>query len=138
MLSGTGAQELAAETLRYSRRGPRLSHTSAVPGELRSWLAAAGVALPSDLPGELAGLPTLGCRVLDFQGRPVALICFHGDRVYHLYVAPQNLFPDEVLANEVAFVERDGWGVALWADRDFAYVLNGAGRPAEFGLRRAG
>ncbi len=136
-LRGHDAPALVAETLRYSMRGPRLAYTHTSALAVQSWLGEAGLALPARLPAELAALPTFGCSVLDFAGHPVALICFRGDRPYHLYIAPRALFPDREFAGEPSFAATGDWSMATWADERFVYVLNGRGDPAGMRFRPA-
>jgi hypothetical protein len=124
VLRGETVAALSDETLRYSRRVPRLDFRHPEVTEVRRWLAEAGAVLPADLPDWITSLPAKGCRVLSFHEQPVALICFSGQRTYHLYVAPRPIADAEELPAFPEVRDVNGWGVARWADERFVYALN--------------
>ena len=124
VLRGENVAAFSEETLRYSRRVPRLDFRHPEISEVRRWLTEAGAALPANLPDWITLLPAKGCRVLSFQEQPVALICFSGQRTYHLYLAPRPIPGAEQLAPFPAVQDIDGWSVARWADERFVYSLN--------------
>ncbi|RME92602.1 MAG: hypothetical protein D6766_09725 [Verrucomicrobia bacterium] len=94
--------------------------------EIRRWLAARQA--PDHLPAgsRLGESAPLGCRLLRWQGRPVALICFRldGGRRAHLLVAATDAFADPPPA-EPTLARQDSWTTAAWSRGDWAYLLAG-------------
>ena len=101
--------------------------------ELRTWLAAKGGIEPEAISTALEQRPTLGCRVLDWRGAQVTLVCFDAGegRVTHLVVVDRAVFPDlkETLSPEAIHL-RD-WTVVNWTTEEHVYLLAGSGKRPE-------
>ena len=91
--------------------------------KLKAWLAARSAPLPARIPPELAGLGSLGCRTVVYEGRNVSLICFGHGREFHLFVARREDFPMAPPAGAPQFETHRGWGAASWSDDQHYYVL---------------
>jgi anti-sigma factor RsiW len=104
---------------------------------VRQWLGEHGAPADFVLPAGLASLPSLGCRVLEWNGHPVAFVCFelpNQERV-HLFVLDRQAVPG-ARSNSAPGVAtlRDGIQALWWADTRRVYVL--AGRQSGADLRR--
>jgi hypothetical protein len=83
--------------------------------EVRRWLAQKEAHADLILPAGLEGRPSLGCRLLDWQGRTVSLICFELEnrQVAHLLVVDSAVFeqsPDaQPLFQKVGVMQTAGW-----------------------------
>lgn len=94
------------------------------PHQIRLWLAAHQA--PDQLPvvGELGQAPLLGCRLLRWHGKPVALICFRfeGGCRAHLLVMAATAFSQPPPPQPV-IDQQDGWTTASWSQDRWAYLL---------------
>ena len=93
-------------------------------GATHGWLAKKETA-PMDVPPRLAALEPLGCRVLSFRGRKVALICFQRDknRLAHLFVVDRAAMPKLKPGGKPVFVDAGEWTTAAWAENDRVYMI---------------
>lgn len=90
---------------------------------LRTWLSEEHGPLPAVLPEKFAGLRERGCRMVDFKGREVALVCFErGGKEYHLFVARRDGAAGD---GTMGFLDRGDLVAASWADAKNSYVLVG-------------
>jgi hypothetical protein len=117
--------------------GGRLDLMSRDVTALRQWFN--GRNAPDDflIPTGLDGLPSLGCRVLDWNGRKVSFVCFelrNQERV-HLFVMDRDSLRNipSGAARDVA-VLNSGVTTLSWSDDRRVYVL--AGHQGEEDLRR--
>jgi len=87
---------------------------------------------PSDfeMPEKLGRLSGLGCRVLEWQGKKVTLICMNdnskglGDKVHLLVIEAKDL-PGSLPGPKPEFEENGSIATASWSDEDHAYILAG-------------
>jgi hypothetical protein len=111
-----------------------LERETSNPAEILSWLTEHGIASPGTLPKGLVGLPTIGCRILPWNGQKISLMCFHlpNGGEAHLFVLSQALpgAPDQV----PLFQRANDWSSAVWKDAGHTYVL--ASTVDEKNLRR--
>jgi hypothetical protein len=91
--------------------------------KLKAWLAGRHAPLPAKIPTQLAQLRGLGCRTVAFQGKNISVICFEGDREYHLFVARREDFPALPAGDSPRFAAQGDWGSAAWSDERHHYVL---------------
>ena len=77
------------------------------------------------LPAGLHSLPGIGCRILEWQGQKVALICFRQEdqKVVHLLVMDRKVFPKFTETPEFDKVEE--WTMATWNRESKHYLLAG-------------
>lgn len=99
--------------------------------KLKAWLANRNAPLPAKIPAQLAQLRGLGCRTVGFQGKDISIVCFEGDREYHLFVARREDFPQLPATLAPRFATKQSWASAAWSDDRHHYVLvSDAGLPA--------
>ena len=66
-------------------------------GALQDFLAANNSPTPRTLPTKMQAMNGIGCLSFNWQGHKLGLICFRGDRVYHLYVTERKEIQTESL-----------------------------------------
>ena len=104
--------------------GP-LDHTDPTAAPLLAWLDSAGAPSTDRLDQGLARLQSMGCKVLERNGREISLICFKtGDnKLLHLFITRmEGLDPDDVDAccGRHDHAQRE---TLTWHDSDQAYFL---------------
>ncbi len=82
---------------------------------LQRWLQAQNAPVPVALPQPLRPLPALGCKMIDFDGRPVSIICFkmESGKLVHL-VTTEPGSSGRGLTAAPRFVDEGGWRTASW------------------------
>jgi hypothetical protein len=95
---------------------------------VRAWLAAHGGHKQFSLPNQLGGKPTLGCRVFDWKGNKVTLICFNTtvDKKFeevHLLVVDEKAFRNRPPEGSPVFEHNGQWNTASWREDGLTYVL---------------
>jgi hypothetical protein len=110
----------------------RLDMTSKDSEAIREWLATHGGQRRFELPGNLARNPSIGCRVFDWKGQKVTLICFNitpkggkFDEV-HLLVLDEKTLRNAPTASTPAFEQKGSWKLASWKADGLTYVLAGS------------
>jgi len=58
-----------------------------------------------------------------FRGQEMTIICFQGDKGYHLFVARKSDFPDPINPLGRALASSGKWSAASWDDGRHYYVL---------------
>jgi hypothetical protein len=91
---------------------------------VRNWLASRHAPGNFTLPSKLDGKPSLGCRVFDWKGRPVSLVCFRleNDRVAHLFIIERAGLNEPSRHEAISFKTLDGITTASWNDERALYV----------------
>lgn len=94
-------------------------------GQIQQWLSERGINANLDLPAALSDKPTEGCRVIDWRGRKVTLICFMLDGKEHvdLFVIDTTGFRDLTPSSAPQFARVDGLTTASWARGAKTYLL---------------
>jgi hypothetical protein len=96
-------------------------------GEIRAWLAAHGSSDDFVLPERLAELQGLGCRLIDWRGNLVTLICFtSGSDEVHLLVMDRSALRHPP-GRRPQFGQSGTWATAAWSDQDKVYMLSAEG-----------
>jgi hypothetical protein len=73
---------------------------------------------------DFATLRKTGCRTINLEGRDVLEVCFKRNGTwFHCYIARRSDFPALVASARPVLAERNGTGVAAWADAAHLYVL---------------
>ncbi len=87
---------------------------------------------PSDfeMPPKLSALTGLGCRVLEWKGAKVTLICLNDDSKglrdkVHLLVIDADKIPGSLPGPKPRFEENGSIATAAWSDGEHAYILAG-------------
>lgn len=103
----------------------RLDFAGARLSDVQEWLARNRGLADCRVPEALQGLPTLGCKVWAWRGKPVTLICFSlgQGRVAHLFVVPRASMPDPPDGDQIQFAEVDGWMTANWSEGRDVYLV---------------
>ncbi|HEY1169861.1 MAG TPA: hypothetical protein VGH19_00705 [Verrucomicrobiae bacterium] len=97
---------------------------------VREWLAVHGGHRQFSLPAKLGGKPSLGCRVFDWKGNKVTLICFNttvGNKFeeVHLLVLDEKAVRNRPAEDKPEFEHSGEWDMASWRDNGLTYVLFG-------------
>jgi len=92
--------------------------------EVRRWLAQKESHGDLVLPAGLNGRPPLGCRLLDWKGHKVSLICFEleNKQVAHLLVVDSTTFKDAPTESPV-FTQVGNVATASWSRGGKTYVV---------------
>ncbi len=92
--------------------------------ELRRWLAQKESHGDLVLPAGLDGRPSLGCRLLDWKGHKVSLVCFEleNKQIAHLLVVDSSAFKDTPTESPV-FNQVGNVATASWSRGGKTYVV---------------
>jgi hypothetical protein len=92
--------------------------------EVRRWLAQKESHSDLVLPAGLDGRPSLGCRLLDWKGHKVSLVCFEleNKHVAHLLVVDSSAFKDAPTESPV-FNQVDNVATASWSRGGKTYIV---------------
>lgn len=100
--------------------------------KIRHWLGSRQG--PSDfvLPPKLEGKPSMGCRVVNWHGQKVTLVCYYleptgGEKLdeLHLLVMDRSALQDPPPAFQPQFAALGRWEAATWSDERHTYLLAG-------------
>ncbi|MEW6306450.1 MAG: hypothetical protein AB1705_23535 [Verrucomicrobiota bacterium] len=98
------------------------------PQELRQWLAKSKGHADFVLPAGLSRQPPQGCRVLDWNGKRVTLMCFNPgtgqfDKKVHLLIINRADAPDGPPPGIPVFLQYPNVATASWTKDDKTYIL---------------
>jgi len=92
--------------------------------ELMSWLDKSGAPADIDLDDRFQALESMGCKIFDWDGRPVSLICFRVDEdMVHLFVTDASRLSSVGSAQAPGFGQISGRDTMCWRTNDHAFVL---------------
>jgi len=93
--------------------------------ELVSWLESRDAPTGVNIDERLAELPTMGCKIYDFQGHQVSLICIESgkDEMVHLFVANMSGFNPEEVENCCEAKALSNRDTVSWHDEESVYIL---------------
>lgn len=99
-------------------------------GKIKDWLEAAKAPSRFAMPAGLKKFAGLGCRVLNWRGKEVTLICFCDDSnglrdKVHLLVIDTRDLPGAPPGPEPRFKENGHIATASWSDDEYTYILAG-------------
>jgi len=95
---------------------------------VRQWLKDRNAPHDFVIPAGLNGLPTMGCRVLDWSGGKVSFVCFEleNKHMIHLFVMDRGAMRKIPQTDSVQLVAMEnGIGTLSWSDTQRVYVLTG-------------
>jgi len=100
--------------------------------KIQQWLQAHDMNSNFDLPAALRSNSTEGCRVVDWRGRKVTLICyvFNGRDHVDLFVIDGTRFGDFTPSETPEFAQTDGLITASWTRGNRTYLLATSGSEA--------
>jgi anti-sigma factor RsiW len=118
------------------RETDHLSFTSENMEEITGWLKEQNVSTDFELPASLRDAPVHGCRVIEWQGHKVTLLCFMPNDSEHidLFVIDCTRFRDFKPLETLQFASSDGVTTATWSSHDRTYLAVSTG--SEQQLRR--
>lgn len=125
-----GFATLRADLCDFLTGDVRLEVQSPLLERLQAHLGAKHQFTNYAVPAALAAQRGVGCRMIDWRGRQVALICFtsHGQLV-HFFVTPRSAWPDAELPLDYTHEQVDEWATAGWVDDRNVYLVATRGSP---------
>lgn len=93
------------------------------PKALQAYLTRTGAPSPQVIPASFQADKSIGCLVMDYQGTKLSMICFKGERVYHLTTADRASFPLELTAEPQTY-ELKEQAFKLWAEGEQVQILS--------------
>jgi hypothetical protein len=116
-----------ADMLAFLDRLNRLDYVSKDFAEVKGWLEGKSAADLSRLPDLVSQSVPIGCRITDWNGHKVTLVCFNsqsgGSRYkFHLLIAEKD-GPQKLSLAERVIATREGWNTAGWEDDRYVYLL---------------
>ena len=102
--------------------------------KLQAFLAEEYQFVDYQVPDGLASHPGVGCRMIDWQGRQIALICFNVEgELVHLMVLPRDQLPDAPAAGDMVRGVVNEWSTASWIDERNVYLVSTRGSESFLG-----
>lgn len=107
-----------------------LDMTSKDVESIRAWLAGNGGNKQFELLPKLAKKPGLGCRVIDWKGNKVTLICFNTSHdgkfsEVHMLVLDSKAVKNPPPDGQPEFAHKGNWETASWSKDGLSYFLAG-------------
>ncbi len=97
--------------------------------KIQQWLQNRSVDTHFDLPTSLQGGTPQGCRIVDWNGRKVTMICFFLDGKHmDLFVMDKADLPGLPESGTPLFAKTDGLMTAAWTSGQKIYLLTGASK----------
>src|SRR6266404_2176017 len=116
--------------VRYSMQEPEhITFETSDTTKIQHWLQRRGMKTEFELPVGLGGKPAEGCRVVDWNGRKVTLICFvlaDGNHV-DFFVMDRADFPGLAGSNAPQFAKAGALMTVTWSKGNRVYLLTGGG-----------
>lgn len=110
--------------LNFVDRGFTLQKRGADVAALKTWLAEQHGPLPEAIPAQFTQLRALGCRLLNYEGRDVSLVCFERDgKEFHVFVARRSELPSVEDNAAPRLIDRGKLVAATWSDAQSHYVI---------------
>jgi hypothetical protein len=112
----------------HSRTVSKLDYQNNDVVALQDFLMTNNSPAPQSLPANLQNLNGIGCLSFTWQGHQLGLICFQGDKIYHLYVTEQKGIPGLKSPKYHQFNDQSS---ATWTNDDQLYILTTEGEPKD-------
>lgn len=111
-----------------SQTAGHVSYETKDLAQILQWVKDHGAAGALELPGALRGQGAQGCRIVDWNGHKVTMICFllNGKDHLDLFVLDSALFRDLALSQTPRFAQANGLMTATWTKGDKTYLLASA------------
>lgn len=106
----------------------RLDVSTSDMTKIKNWLSQRNAHGDFVVPAGLNDLSSLGCRVLDWRGQKVTLVCFKADgpKEVHMFIVDRGAFPS-VPENKPHFAQDGVWATASWSHENKTYLLASMG-----------
>ena len=100
--------------------------------QLKNWLAVQGAPADFVVPEGMRELPSHGCRLLDWDGHKVSLVCYHlaNRKEIHLFIIRGVSFSDGPPKGSSRFMSSGGWMTAAWKQGNETLLIVGKGEQA--------
>lgn len=121
--SKPSGKDLPGFAIERADQGFTLAKTSPDLRVLTTWLAEQNKPIPVSFPEPLSRLDTVGCRTFEWEGQVITVICFSGDKTYHLFVARKSDFNEPLHPLGGDRTTRGKWSAIAWDDAEKYYVL---------------
>lgn len=94
--------------------------------QIQEWLRTEKAPGDFAIPAAVQDLRVNGCRVVDWRGQKVSLICFFNEgRHLHLFVVDEKALADVPPDNMPDFEKSSGWKTVCWSVGNKTYLLTG-------------
>ena len=124
-----------------ARQYPKMDLETSDVTQIRSYLSQHQALGNYELPAALQQTVPTGCAILQWQGKPVSMVCFKSApnlpanaADLFLFIIKRTDVPNAPAAPEPQFAQSNSLATASWSDKDKTYVLAGFGN--ESFLRR--
>jgi hypothetical protein len=124
-VAGWQLQALDAILSSIARNESHFDLISSNPADLVKWLRANHAPTGASLPDYLDKLPSIGCKTIFWQGKPVSLICFTlpEGRAIHLVMTNVSTESDRAIKHKAKVIQQGHWATATWREGDMIYML---------------
>jgi len=99
------------------------NHISPEPKELTQWLRASYAPAAPDMPPNLNQLRSLGCKVTEWSGHRISIVCFHLTPSELVHLVTCDGIVTTMPPNTPRFMEHNGWQTATWIAGARTYML---------------
>lgn len=121
---------LRADMCAFLAGGFSLEVRSPALGRLQAHLGDRHGVTDYAVPANLAAQPGVGCRMIDWRDRRVALICFSArGQLVHLLILPRSQLPSGTPPEQITYQSVGEWATAGWADDRNVYLVTTRGSP---------
>ena len=126
--SGVDQERTTIASLRdfanQSLKGPsRFASRSDNWAQLVSYLGERSIPAPKNLPGRIEEMPARGCMTLQFQNKPVGVICFGKNSKSHIFVVNIEDFPKLPTRDKPVLQQNPYASTAYWTEEGRHYLL---------------
>ena len=90
---------------------------------LVSYLNENDTPAPTSLPGKMDSMPSVGCMTLQYNHKPVGVICFGKNSKSHLFVIDSKDFPEMPITTSPLVKENAFASSIYWSGEDRHYLL---------------
>ncbi|MFP4674611.1 MAG: hypothetical protein ACLFO5_08515 [Opitutales bacterium] len=119
-----------SEEMHQLKELSQLDKTSDDVEELKNHLAETGSPKPEKIPEDVTGKSTIGCISFNYKGSRISLICFEGEKTFHLSTANKDAL-DENLPQEPKIYEFNNSAFKVWTEGDQVHFLSIKGSKEE-------
>jgi hypothetical protein len=113
-----------SDMVHFLQKFPKLDLETSSIAQARRWLDETRHLQEVQFPSGLQRFPTIGCRTLEWHGRPLGLVCFMVDgEVVHFIVIPRSSIPDGPPTLEPQFTRVGGETTVAWSRGDLTYLV---------------